>query len=395
MIRERQSLQDGAKFEVSEKWGKEQVVTGPIIMVPYRETYEKTDGELVETIKILHILPESLDIFGEVTPEVRKRNRFEIMLYKSNLHLKGQFKMPDWSSLQLNFKQVLWDRAWVSIGVSDNTGIKSQAKIKLGTQNYSLEAGSEATKLLPNGLHAKIKMNPEVKSFDFELNLDLQGTDYIGFTPVGKETKVKVSSPWKDPSFKGNFLRESYEPSEKGFIATWKIYDLNRNFPQVWLGPKYSFNHSDFGVSLIKKVDEYHYNYRSAKYALFVIALTFLIFFFFEVLGKHQLHPFQYLLIGLAISIFYLLLLSFSEQVGFKRAYVIAAGATIGLIVLYSKFILQSFQRAGLLGMLLMVIYGFIYVAVRRFGLVSRECRFVFSTCGGHVSFEKCELVWR
>ena len=365
LVSERQSLKDGAKREVSEKWGRAQVVSGPIIMVPYRESYEKTNGELIETIKILHILPESLDIAGDVKNETRNRNQFEVMLYKSNLHLKGEFVLPNWSNLQLSAKQVLWDRAWVSIGISDNTGIKSQTKIKLGANTYALESGSEAPKLMSNGLHSKIKLKSDEQIIPFEFDLDLQGTDYIGFTPVGKETTVKIASPWKDPSFKGNFLRESYTPSEQGFTATWKIYDLNRNFPQTWLGDKYDFDRSDFGVSLIKKVDEYHLNYRSGKYALFVIALTFLIFFFFEVLGKHQLHPFQYLLIGLAISIFYLLLLSFSEQVGFKRAYVIAASATIGLIVLYSKFILQSFQQAGLLGLLLTIIYGFIYVVLQ------------------------------
>lgn len=206
-------------------------------------------------------------------------------------------------------------------------------------------------------------MKKEVLNFQIEMSL--KGSEGLYFIPVGKETFVNLTSYWPDPSFSGAFIPKNRSITPAGFNANWKVLHFNRNYPQQWTDQSYDMAKSRFGVDLFVAADHYQKSMRSSKYAILVITLTFLVFFLIEVINKIRIHPFQYILIGLALCVFYTLLLSIAEQLGFNTAYGIAAASVIILIALYVKAIISNKRIAMALAALLGVLYGFIFVIIQ------------------------------
>jgi inner membrane protein len=182
---------------------------------------------------------------------------------------------------------------------------------------------------------------------------------------VGKQTDIELNSDWPDPSFEGSFLPNIRNINEAGFSANWKVLNLNRSYPQQWIGNKYSIDESSFGVKLLLPVDHYQKSLRSVKYAIMFIALTFLIFFFTEILNKKRIHPIQYLLVGLGLSIFYTLLVSLSEQISFNLAYLIASLSIIFLITAYSYSMLKNIKLTAIVAFVLIVLYVFLFTVIQ------------------------------
>jgi inner membrane protein len=189
---------------------------------------------------------------------------------------------------------------------------------------------------------------------------------------VGKETRVSLSSSWPSPSFIGSYLPLSHEVTNAGFQAKWNISYFGRGYQQYWKSDKVNYPNlqdsmlnSSFGVKLLLMVDHYHKTLRSVKYAVLFILLTFVAFFLFEILSKIKVHPFQYLLIGFAMSIFYLLLLSISEHLDFSYTYIIASVATIALITGYSSWILMQKKKSLVVALLLILLYAFLYILLQ------------------------------
>jgi inner membrane protein len=185
--------------------------------------------------------------------------------------------------------------------------------------------------------------------------------------PFGSETQVQVASNWPHPSFSGAFLPATRNITAQGFDAQWQVLELNRPYPQAWLGTQISdaaLNASAFGVGLYQAVDIYQRGERATKYALLFIALTFLTFFAWEQLTGTRLHPLQYLLVGLALSMFYLLLIALSEHVSFANAYLIAAASLVLLIGAYIAGALASRSRGIIVAGAMSFIYGLLYVLV-------------------------------
>ena len=367
LIHERESFRFGAVREVGQSWGSQQTVTGPIISVPYSEWTVNDKKEPVEFKHTAYFLPSQLNISGVIEDKIKKRGIFEIILYKSDFTLSGEFEKPDFSKLHIDEKDVHWEEAKISVGITGMQGIKEMMTVDWNGQTLRPEPGTGIRNLLKSGVSAEVDFSPETDKYRFSIPIKLNGSELIQFEPVGKVTQVNLSSKWKSPSFFGKFLPDpdQTDVSDKGFSAQWQVLDLNRSYPQQWKKDLYSFGDSTFGVRLIQPVDEYLKNTRSAKYAIMVIGLTFLIYFFFETLKKFAIHPFQYFLVGLALSIFYLLLLSFSEQIGFNYAYLIASIATVGLITVYSSGFLKNKALTAQLGLLLTMIYGFIFVVLQ------------------------------
>lgn len=212
-------------------------------------------------------------------------------------------------------------------------------------------------------------MRPLLKAgkdgYEFDIAMELNGSRELRFVPLGRETMVEMRSSWSDPSFSGNYLPEDYDLSDKGLSATWRIPYLSRPFPQVWLDTKHNFDQTSFGVKLFFPADHYQKSTRMSKYSLLFITLAFLAFFLMETGTGRRLHPVQYALIGVAMVIFYLLLLSLSEQVGFSMAYLSASTALIGLVSAYSVSILGSRLRALVVAALMAVLYGYMFVVVQ------------------------------
>jgi inner membrane protein len=183
---------------------------------------------------------------------------------------------------------------------------------------------------------------------------------------------VHLSSTWNDPGFTGNFLPKTREIKESGFTADWTVLHFNRNFPQHWTDKKYDTNvsyaslqNSNFGVELVTVANHYQKNMRSAKYAILVIIIIFMVFFMYEVFSKQRIHPFQYIMVGIAITLFYLLLLSFSEQIGFNLSYLISALAVTLLVLLYSRSFMPKLKNSLGVGLALFACFGFIFILLQ------------------------------
>ena len=229
-----------------------------------------------------------------------------------------------------------------------------------------MNPGVEAPGVLASGVSVRLPAGAvRGGELPFHLVLDVNGSDRIGFVPVGEVTQVKLASSWRSPSFDGAFLPAEREVGEQGFIARWKVLHLNRNYPQAWTGVEQKLAESAFGVRLFTAADVYQQSTRSAKYAALFITLTFTTFFFAEVLRRRRLHAVQYLLIGFALIIFYSLLIALSEHMRFGLAYLASTAAVVGLVTLYAFWSFGSARLAALVGGLLAILYGYLYILLR------------------------------
>ncbi len=367
IVIEREGLKELAILEVSSKWAESQQIDGPILTIPLAYEYQKGDEKL-SAVKYYHLLPENLDITGIIEPEKLRRGIYEIVVYKSNLSISGSFDLTRNIDLS-DVTEVQFGKSFLTIGISDLRGIEDQITMKWGNKNLKVEPGSKISEILYSGITINI---PDLENYmdskvEFEFKLNLQGSQNMSFTPLGNTTNVQITSNWPSPSFNGNFLPDQREVNDDGFSANWKILQLNRNFPQSWIGGNQAsnINKSAFGVNLILPLDDYQKSMRSSKYAIMTITLTFLIFFLVEIINKRKIHPFQYALVGLALCLFYILLLSISEHSTFNFAYIVSAAGVVSMIALYSISIFKMKKLTLLLVSTLSGIYGFLFVTLQ------------------------------
>ena len=367
VIRERENMNIEAVSEVSNKWAGNQIINGPILTIPV--TYKKLDGEKVvyNTIN-WNVLPKDLLIDGEVTPTKLRRGIYEVVVYKSGLKVNGNFALGDVPDTA-NLEKVHYEKAYITIGISDLRGIKNEIKFRFNRKNLEVEPGTNLTPIISKGITMKVPFlnDSTLKTLDFNFHLDLQGSKQLAFVPIGSNTTVSLSSPWSAPSFTGNFLPDTREISDSGFQAVWKVLELNRNFPQSFMGNKFGeyILQSKFGVNLIVPLDDYQKSFRSVKYAAMTIALTFLIFFLIEILTKQKIHPLQYTLVGLALCLFYILLVALSEHTNFNIAYGFSTFGIVAMISLYSLSIFKAKRMTWILISLLILIYSFLFVTLQ------------------------------
>lgn len=366
LIRERKYRNEEAKAEVGSTWGAVQTLCGPIISVPYNKHYINEKKEVYTQIEYAHFLPESLNIEGEILPEERHRGIYNIVVYAAKLNFSGNFRGFDFSDWKIDEDEILWDKAFVSIGIPDMRGIKESIAIKWNDKEHSFNPGIETNDVIASGISANIDLSDKtVENKNFSFQLELRGSEALYFVPLGKNTSVHMHSAWPSPSFQGAFLPDNHKITDKEFSANWKVLHLNRNFPQKWLGNQHQVADFAFGVSMLIPVDHYQKSTRSAKYAIMIIAFTFLVFFFVEVLNKTRIHPIQYLLVGLALIIFYTLLLAISEHLSFNFAYLISSVATITLVTFYSHSIFKKASLTRIAALTLLLLYGFIFVILQ------------------------------
>lgn len=362
LIAERQGLEQDVVSEISSKWGAKQSLTGPILTIPYFETQNAgTPNEKVNT-KYLNILPETLDVTGELNPKIKKRSIYKSILYSSEISLSGAFDLRKIKDLKIDTADIQWQKATLSFGISDPRGISGIGKIQFGDKKMDTEPGLPTSIQLENGFYGYVSIDSNQNKYPFSASYSLKGSSGIHILPVGKSTNVKLKSSWKDPSFSGAFLPESHTIDSKGFEANWKVLDYNRSFGQIWNDYFPNITKWEFGVDLIEPVNVYQKTERSIKYAFMIIALTFTFFFFFEILQKLKIHPIQYTIVGFALLIFYLLLIALSEQMSFSHAFIISALATITIVAYYFYFISKSFKVTFIFSMIFTFIYAFIFV---------------------------------
>ncbi|HXD94179.1 MAG TPA: cell envelope integrity protein CreD [Bacteroidia bacterium] len=374
LIRERESRQEDAIREVSSKWGEQQTITGLVLTVPYKtyeRVYEKEGSDkfrLVETIKYAHFLPEELNINGDISPEVRYRGIYEVIVYNSKVNLSGVFSTPSFEEWKIDKANIIWEDATISLGLSDLRSIQENISVKWNDKQYFFNPGVESNDVIQNGISTRLAISPldsVVTKSKFSLNINFNGSSSLNFIPLGKVTKVNIKSKWKNPSFDGAFLPDKREISADGFSANWEVLHLNRSYPQSFRSSVAGINESSFGVNLIVPVDEYQKSMRSAKYAVIFITLTFLIFFFVQILNGIKIHPIQYIIVGLALCVFYTLLIALSEHIAFMYSYLISSISIIGLITLYAKGIFKNKTLTQLICLILVILYLFIYSIIQ------------------------------
>lgn len=368
LVRDREQRHDQAYKEISGKWASAQTLTGPVLVVPYQVTSEEKSGGLVTETRLAYFLPDSLQVSGTLVPEKRYRGIYEVILYRSDLLVTGSFHGLEASVLKIPEKDWLPGQAFLLLGVTDMRGIENQLSVTWNGARKYFDPGMPGNSLLDRGVSVPVSLDTadlERGLFNFSMQLQLKGSGSLNVIPVGKSTGVHLSSSWSTPSFTGNFLPGSRQVSQQGFSADWSIFNLNRNLPQRWTNGNYKLDDASFGVTLMTPVDIYQKTTRCVKYAILIIALTFMVFFLVETSTGKQVHPFQYLLIGLALCVFYTLLISISEYLHFRWAYVIASVATTGLITLYTSWLFKDRKIPVLTGSCLILLYGFIFVLVQ------------------------------
>lgn len=367
IILEREQLNIDTANEVSSTWAKEQQINGPVLTIPLIYEYEE-DNKMNQVTRYWNILPETLRMDGHVLPEKLKRGIYEMIVYKSKITVSGDFTILHQPDPQ-NLKEVLYDQAFLTIGVSDLRGIKNQIKLDWNGSELNVIPGSRQPELIESGITVSpLGLRDQIdQRMTFTFSVDLLGSKRLSFVPLGNTTEVVLKSPWKSPSFDGHFLPDSRILGDDGFTAKWSVLELNRNYPQAWVGSNYKnqIEDSAFGVNLILPMDDYQKSYRSVRYAVMTIALTFLIFFLVEVRNKRKIHPFQYALVGLALCLFYILLVSISEHTSFNSAYAISTVVVVTMITLYSRSIFHKRSLSVFVVAANTAIYGFIFVTLQ------------------------------
>lgn len=356
IIRERQNTSEEIKKEISFQWAGVQTISGPVLNIPI---ITSTAGK-EPTRSVFHIMPELIDISGEVLTEKRHRSIYEAVVYTSGITISGEFIIPD--MIEEKGSQILWDEAYYSMGISDNRGIKGNVVMKAGEQNLEAVPGLKDNDLFRSGISFPATGLKEKKDLPFSLSMQVSGSERISFSPLGKTTTVKIKSPWNAPGFSGNFLPSGRVVNNDGFEASWIVTNLNRNFPQSWQGNAYNPETDSFGTEFVLEADHYQKSLRSAKYGILFIALTFLALIFVELSIKEKINIFHYLLLALGLVLFFSLLSALSEQIGFNLAYLISSCSTISLITFFLKPIIRHTRTVLMIAGLLVFLYSFTFI---------------------------------
>jgi inner membrane protein len=395
LIVERQSRGKAVIAEVAEKWAASQTLTGPVMKIPFKKIEKVSEWikgvehtRLVETVQNAYFLPDDLSINGHVSPEILRRGIFDVSVYDSKIKVDARFGNINFGKWNIPDEQVYWSDATLVFGITDLQGIHETPKIRSGDTSFDSESSGDIG--LTIGYHhsaaADYRDNQSettvpgatpgiVVPFDwktkddvvksFSINLDLKGSERLYFVPAGKTTSVNLSGAWASPSFDGKMLPTTRNISDTDFNATWKILSFNRPFADQWIDQAESLSGSEFGVRLLIPADQYQKSMRTAKYDALIILLAFTALFLVEITRKVRIHPFQYILVGVALTVYYTLLLSISEHVGYNVAYAVSSVATVLLLSLYSMTFLKTRSLVFLFSGVMSVFYVFIFVIIQ------------------------------
>lgn len=391
LITERKRNSEEAISEVARAWGGEQLLVGPMIQIPYQQGVRLEGSNKIEYgTDYVYLMPQQLDVRGDVRVETKKRSIYTIPIYNSTIRLSGHFDLrmlQETPGLPANLEL---DKASVVMGISETKGIREQVSISLNNEMHKLQINAEGVKVslgaeyygdadvvepsyeagraLLSAPYSLANLD-EAKPISFTTTLRLGGSRSLSLAPVGTESKFAVSGNWPSPSFQGSFLPDSSSIAQTGFSAGWSIVDYNRSYSAV-------VKHEDsnvFGqnvarVHFFQERDHYTQSDRSTKYGILIVLLTFVSIFFIEMaMRAHNvsINIFHYLLVGLALVLFYSLLISISELVGFGWAYLISSVMTIGLVGLFFRSLLPPGKHALILVGIMSFLYLLVYLLIQ------------------------------
>jgi inner membrane protein len=360
-------------------------VIGPLLIVPYQYRVKavkevpgkggKLELREVEEIAVAeaYFLPQMLNISSNVETQKLHRGIYEAVVFRGQVTLSGKFAPPDFGALKIDPKDAQWKDARVTIAVTDLRGTRESLVLDWGGVKRPLLPGSQVPGFTTGATASLGSDKPIASEIEFSIPLDFNGSDGVFFAPFGVENVATLKSNWPDPGFRGAFSPADRSVRPDGFDAKWKISYYGRDYPQQWESRAgntrfnvASVNNSRFGAQFLSILDAYRYVERSIKYGVLFLVLVFTTFFLFEVTARQKIHPFQYLMVGAALCLFYLLLLSISEFVGFGYAYLLAAVASTLLIAWYCRFFLGGGVRTLMIGAGLAGVYTFLYITLRQ-----------------------------
>ena len=385
VLSERLARRNEAVDEITSAWGKEQNILGPVLCIPYRfrmmvvREMPTSDGrverrEVEESaLGTAYFLPEVLKIGGAVQTQLLHRGIYDAAVFRAQITLSGRFGVPDFAALKIDHADVVWSDAFVTIAASDLRGTREGLVLDWGGVKRPLLPGSQLPGYTTGATGTLGNEQAITAPVEFAIPLDVNGSGGIFFAPFGVQNEAELKSNWPDPGFRGAFLPAERSVRPDGFEAKWKISYYGRDYPQQWTSRSGNerFNErtvsaSLFGAQLLSILDAYRFVERSIKYGVLFFVLVFTTFFLFEMTARQKIHPFQYLMVGAALCLFYLALLSISEFIGFGWAYLIAAVVATGLITWYCRYFLGGGVRTLMIGAGLAGVYTFLYITLRQ-----------------------------
>ncbi len=364
LITERRGLEFEARTKIAERWGGEQIVGGPVLVVPVRTAVHSDKGWISQDVRHV-VLADQLTIDGSLDTEKRRYGIYETPVYTSTLAISGRIDLAAVLALLAPRGEPLWHAAVLRMPIADVRGIRSMSALRIDGRELAFgPASGNVGGLTATEVAFPIDEGMRERAIDFRFDLRLAGTASLNVVPLARQTDVSLQAQWPDPGFAGAFLPASREVAANGFRAHWQVLDLNRQYGQQWREDSSDAPHlhaSAFGVELYQPVGTYQRNERAGKYGILFVALTFVALFLFDALGRWRVHPVQYLLVGLALCTFYVVLLALSEQVGFAWAYLLASIAVVSIISGYAFAAARSRGAGTALGALLAFIYALLY----------------------------------
>lgn len=378
VINEREYRRNDVVREVSGKWAGQQNISAPVLTIPYKEYVHDDKGKVLFWKRSMtYFLPDDYTAACDIQTQLRHRSIYNVPVYTTTIKANGKFGAINFSALNVKDDDILWNEASVFINMWDPYGLVEQSYCRWNDTTSVFELGLPANFRSAGAIHTRVPVTKETlkKGYEFAYQLTVKGTEKLTMTPLAKQNTITMRSAWSSPSFDGYILPYENTVNDSGFTATWKTSDFKSSVPHQWTENNSKsadgftvdrlYGAAGCSTTLVFGATDYQVTTRAVKYAIMVIGLTFMMFFFIEVLARKSVHPFQYILIGIALVIFYSLLLSFSEHIDFNYSYIIASVMTIGLVALYSSAILHDKKFAALIGATLVLIYGFIFTILK------------------------------
>jgi inner membrane protein len=381
VVRERYHRYQGVVAEIAAAWSSDQRVAGPILLLPFTEKVEIRDEYITpqgekriarrwETCRRRAvILPDVLSVDGSLTPQLRRRGIYQVQVYTAELTVSGVFRNIGSTVESLataeRLEAIEWSQAVVAFGISDPRGIVEVEGLDLNGHPARPRPGTTLEGIMPRGFHMAVGESVS-EGLEFDLPMVIRGSGSLGFLPLGETTRVTLRSGWPHPSFIGDVLPANRAIDDDGFSAEWTIPLLNRSYPQVWRADRpVAIDEIEGGVRLFEPVGLYDLVTRAVKYGLLFIALTFLTLGLIEYVVDVRLSLVQFLLIGVALAMFFLILVALAEHIGFTTAYLLASATVVVINTLYCAAILRSVPTSAVVGAVLAAIYGVLYLILK------------------------------
>jgi len=377
------------RASVGQEWGGQQSISGPVLVIPVQETVtvrerrevidaqtgiQKLDADdkpvfrFVDVRRTLkrdpvYLYPNQFDVTLDTSTEQRSRGIFTVPVYTADAELTFDFPIRQAETALVNQEVLQWDKAELLVNITSNRALRGAARLTAGDKTFQMEPQAMTDSRI-GGVRAPLG-DPRDNG-TYQLTLGFNGAEALSIAPVGRTSQITVTSDWADPSFMGAFLPDGHDITDDGFTARWTIPHLARPLPQVSREDHdHAARRAAFGFELYQPNDFYQKSYRAARYGILFIGLTFLTIFLIEGQSKRPTHPVQYILVGLAQSTFFLLMLALAEQVGFATAYATSSAATVGLIAAFGAMALNLGKRTLMLALLLGLLYGVLYLILR------------------------------